>query len=77
MIKVKSNEYLKDMGFVPKNNKGDYVFYGVGDDDTKRKLFTVYAGSPYIRYSTTSYVMEVQLKCVYDWAKKDYIEWED
>ena len=40
-------------------------------------LFTIYKGSPYIRTMRTGYVLEQQLYLIYEWTKKDYIEWED
>ncbi len=74
MFKIKDKKYLEEMGFVLKG--ADWVFVKELED-RYAVLFTVYKGSPYIRCYKTSTVVEHQLKCIYDWTKKDYIEWED
>lgn len=65
---------LEEMGF--KKEDYDYV-YREKVDGAMRTLFTVYAGSQYLRYSKTSYVCTTQLKCIYEWTKKNYILWEE
>ena len=75
MFKIKNDIKPIDLGFERKNC--DYVFYVKGDDGIKRTGFTIYMGSPYIRYSKTAYVSDVQLKAIYDWIKQDAIEWVD
>ena len=74
MFKIKSKEYLKDMGFVLE--KDDYVCRKELAD-RYAVLFMVYKGSPYIRTYQISKVIEHQLKCIYDWTLKGYIEWEE
>ena len=74
MFKIVDMEKLGEMGFVKKN--ADYVYYAKVDG-AQIKIFTVYAGSQYLRFSKTGYTSETQLKCIYDWAKGNYIEWEE
>lgn len=74
MLKITSSEYLKDMGFVLEG--ADYVCRKELEDRFAI-LFTIYKGSPYIRCYKTSTVVEHQLKCIYEWTKKGYIEWEE
>ena len=74
MFKIKSKEYLKDMGFELEG--ADYICR----KELANKfaiLFTIYKGSPYIRCYKTSTFVEHQLKCIYDWTLKGYIEWEE
>ena len=75
MFKLKSKNILKEMGF--KQSGCDWVCKGKTDKGTICTLFTVYAGSSYIRYARTGYICDSQLKLIYEWTKKDYIEWED
>ena len=75
MFKIKSKEYLKDMGFVLVDG-ADYVCRRELEDRFAT-FFTIYKGSPYIRCGKTSTFVEHQLKCIYDWALKGYIEWEE
>lgn len=75
MFKLKEGVRPEDLGFEKKSF--DYVRYVVGDDDIKRTGFTIYMGSPYIRYSKTAYISDSQLKVMYDWIKKDLIDWVD
>lgn len=74
MFKITDITKLEEMGF--KKNNCDYV-YRYNDDGSIKTCFTVYAGSPYLRYSRTSYVSGEQLKCIYEWTRKNYIEWEE
>lgn len=74
MLKVKDIKKLEEMGF--KKDGCDYV-YRYNDDGSIRTCFTIYAGSPYIRFSKTVYVTVEQLRCIYEWTKNNYIEWED
>lgn len=76
MIKVKDKKYIEEMGFT-KNEDHDYICRGKAEDGTLVKLFTIYAGSLYIRNAKTAYTNSLQLKLIYDWTKKDYIEWEE
>ena len=73
MFKIKEGFSPEDLGFEKKSR--DYGMYVVGDDGIKRTGFTIYMGSPYIRYSKTAYIGDSQLKTIYDWVKKDLIEW--
>lgn len=75
MFKLKDGVKPTDLGFEKKSC--DYTCYVLGDDGVKRTGFTIYMGSPYIRYSKTAYINDAQLKMMYDWTKKDYIEWID
>lgn len=75
MFKLKENISPEDLGFEKKNF--DYVCYVLSDDGVKRTGFTIYMGSPYIRYSKTSYISDGQLKAMYNWIKNDYIDWVD
>lgn len=74
MLKLKDSVNPKDLGF--KTKDFDYVRY-IDVDGVQKVCFTIYKGSPYIRYSKTAYVAEEQLKLVYEWSKNNYIEWED
>lgn len=74
MFKIKDNIDPYDLGFVEKDF--DYVYYGIVDG-LKKVVFTIYKGSRYLRYSKSSYVNEQQLKLIYEWTKKDVIEWEN
>ena len=74
MFKITDITKLEEMGF--KKNNCDYV-YRYNDDGSIKTCFTVYAGSLYLRYSRTSYVSGEQLKCIYEWTKKNYIEWKE
>lgn len=74
MLKVIDVGYLPKMGFT--KNGFDWVCAPLIDGE-KKTCFTVYAGSAYIRYSKTSYVTDTQLRLVYEWTKKGYIEWEE
>lgn len=74
MLKVIDTTKLEEMGF--KKDGCDYV-YRYNDNGSIRTCFTVYAGSPYIRYSKTVYVTVEQLHCIYEWTRKNYIEWEE
>jgi hypothetical protein len=74
MFKIGKKENLTEMGFVKNND--DYVIRKE-IDGVSRVLFTVYKGSPYLRYSKTGYVMEEQLKLIFQWGKNNLIEWED
>lgn len=75
MLKIKGTITPEELGFEKKNV--DYVMYVVGDDGIKKTGFTIYMGSPYIRYSKTAYISETQLKVIYEWIKNDWIEWVD
>lgn len=75
MFKIKGDVAPEDLGFEKKSV--DYVMYVLDDDGIKRTGFTIYMGSPYIRYSRTAYISNNQLKVMYDWIKKDLIEWVD
>ena len=75
MFKLKKDEYKKEMGFVTSDI--DYVYRGKNATGGVATLFTIYKGSPYIRTMRTGYVLEQQLYLIYEWTKKDYIEWED
>ena len=75
MLKVKDQSYIKQMGF-KKNDDDDYV-YRENVNGSLTKLFTIYAGSLYIRHARTAYTSSNQIKCIYDWTKKGYIEWEE
>lgn len=75
MFKLKEGIRPENLDFEKKNF--DYVRYVVGDDGIKRTGFTIYMGSPYIRYSKTAYISDSQLKVMYDWIKKDLIDWVD
>ena len=75
MFRLKENISPEDLGFEKKSF--DYIRYVVGDDGVKKTGFTIYMGSPYIRYSKTAYLSDGQLKVIYDWVKNDYIEWVD
>lgn len=75
MFKLKNEKYIENMGFI--KNGVDYVYRGKNSLGGVVTLFTVYKGSPYIRSMKTGYVLEEQLRLIYEWTKKDYIEWED
>ena len=75
MFRLKENISPEDLGFEKKSF--DYVKYVVGDDGIKKTGFTIYMGSPYIRYSKTAYISDSQLKIMYYWIKNNYIEWVD
>ena len=75
MLKLKNENELYNMGFVKSGI--DYVYRGKNINGGACVLFTIYKGSPYIRCSRTGYVLEEQLHLIYEWTKKDYIEWED
>ena len=67
-----SQERLIAMGF----KKTDFDWFlkaNIGGD--KRVLFTVYAGSEYLRVSRTSYVAMEQLKLIHEWTKQGFIEY--
>jgi hypothetical protein len=74
MFKVIDLKKLSEMGF--RRDGRDYTYRGM-IDGAPRVLFTIYAGSPYIRSSKSSYAAEEQFKCIYEWTKNGYIEWED
>ena len=74
MLKIKDGIQPCELGFVEKDF--DHVCYGTVDG-LKKILFTIYKGSPYIRYSKAAYVNEEQLRLIYKWTKQDLIEWED
>lgn len=74
MFKVKDVKNLPEMGFVRVDK--DWV-RRVMVDGSPKTVFTVYAGSSYIRHPRTGYVVEEQLKLIYDWSLAGYIEWED
>ena len=74
MFKIVDFDKLTDMGFI--KDGFDYV-YKTNIDGSLVKIFTVYAGSPYLRYSKTSYVSHQQLYCIYKWTMEKLIEWED
>lgn len=74
MFKVIDLKTLSEMGF--RKDGRDYTCRGMVDG-APRVLFTIYAGSPYIRSSKSSYASEEQFKCIYEWTKKGFIEWED
>lgn len=75
MLKIKDEKYINEMGFY-ETEDNDYV-YREKIEGELRRLFTIYAGSLYLRTAKTSYTSNAQLRCVYEWTKKDYIEWED
>jgi len=75
MFIITDEKYLKEMGF-KKNEDGDYIYKSVINGSMK-KLFTVYAGSLCMRYGKGTYASTEQLKCIYNWTKKDYIKWEE
>lgn len=76
MFKVKSKEFIREMGFV--KNDVDYVIRGKNVNGGICTLFTIYKGSPYIRFARmTQGQTEEQLKLIHEWTKKDYIEWEE
>lgn len=75
MFKVLDVTKLEEMGFV-KDGK-DYVYKSTTEEGMIRKLFSVYAGSTYLRYAKTVYVTSEQLRLIYEWTKKNYIEWEE
>lgn len=74
MLRLKDDINPIKLGFECKDH--DYVYY-VKIDGIKKLGFTIYKGSPYIRYSKTAYIVDEQLKCIYEWVKNDYVEWED
>lgn len=74
MFRITDLSKLEEMGF--KKDEYDYV-YREKVDGTMVKYFTVYAGSPYLRYTKTAYSSPGQLKCIYEWTKKNYIIWEE
>lgn len=74
MFKIVDIKNIEKMGFVKVDV--DY-FYSAVVEEVRKTLFTVYAGSNYIRFSKTSYGVTEQLKCIYDWTKNGYIEWVD
>lgn len=74
MFKLKEGYKPQDIGF--KRKDMDWI-YQKTVEGTARVLFKIYLGSPYLRSSKTGYVLEEQLKLIYDWTKADYIEWED
>ena len=74
MIKVTDISKLEEMGFVKEGF--DYV-YRCSADGTIKTCFTIYAGSSYLRYAKTAYVTMEQLHCIYEWTRKNYIEWEE
>lgn len=74
MFKVKDIKNLPEMGFVRVDK--DWV-RRITVDGSPKVVFTIYAGSLYIRHSRTSYVAEEQLKLIYEWTLLGYIEWED
>lgn len=75
MLKVINKEYIREMGF-KKTEENDFEYRELIDGEP-RKLFTIYAGSLYIRHAKTAYSSQNQLRCIYEWTKKNYIEWED
>lgn len=75
MIKVKDLSYIKEMGFI-QTEENDFVYREIVDGSPKT-LFTIYAGSLYLRHAKTSYSNTQQFKCIYEWTKKNYIEWEE
>ena len=75
MLKAKDLETIKKMGFV--KDGCDYVYRGKTEDGELIKLFTIYVGSLYLRSAKTSYSNILQFKCIFDWTKNGYIEWEE
>ena len=75
MLKAKDLESIKKMGFI--KDDCDFIYRGKTEDGELVKLFTIYAGSLYLRNTKTSYSSTLQLKCIYDWTKAGYIEWEE
>lgn len=73
MLKLCDGIEPRDVGFV-KNLDGDWV-YRVTERGEMRKLFTIYYGSQYIRFSKSAYISEIQCKLIYDWTKQNKIEW--
>lgn len=69
MFKIKDMSKIKDMGFICSGE--DYVCR-----ENHKTIFTIYKGSPYLRYSKSAYICDAQMKKIYDWSKEDYIEWE-
>lgn len=74
MLKVVNPDYIPKMGFTKMGH--DWIRYVIIEGE-KKLVFTIYAGSLYLRFSKTSYVSEEQLRLIYDWTKAGYIEWED
>lgn len=74
MFKIKNMKYINEMGFI--RNGDDYIIRKMIEGNP-RILFTIYAGSSYIRQSRSSYTSTEQLRLIYEWTKADYIEWEN
>ena len=72
MFRIKDTSKLAEMGFSKNDYTGDHEIMRVIKGNKKR-LFIIYRGSDYLRYSKTGYVVEEQLKLIYEWSKKDYI----
>ena len=75
MFRVKSTDKLGSMGFGT-NDSGDFELKKIIGGNMKL-LFKIYKGSDYLRHSKTGYVVEEQLKLIYEWTKSDLIFWED
>lgn len=75
MIKLSNMDKIVEMGFV--KSGVDYLYKGKNDLGTTTLLFTIYKGSPYLRFSKTAYVCESQLECICKWSKLGLIEWEE
>lgn len=76
MFRVKSKDDLEKMGFEKDEMTGDYKISKVVND-TNKLLFRVYRGSDYIRHAKTGYIIEDQMKLIYDWTQNDLIYWEE
>lgn len=75
MFKLNVGVTPEQLGFA--KHDIDYVYRGKNSLGGVATLFTIYKGSPYIRCARTGYVLEEQLKLVYQWTKSDYIMWEE
>lgn len=76
MFRIKDTSKLEEMGFKKDEETGDYVIKEKINDSMKL-LFKIYRGSDYLRHAKTGYIIEDQLKLVYEWSKRDYIYWEE
>lgn len=74
MFKLKEGINPRTLGFVDKDF--DYVYYAIVDE-VKKIVFTIYKGSPYLRYSKSAYANDEQLRLIHEWTKQDVIEWEN
>lgn len=75
MFKLKTGVTPVELGFT--KHDIDYVYRGKNSQGGVATLFTIYKGSSYIRCMKTGYVLEEQLKLIYEWTKSDYIQWEE